>query len=47
MEAYALNDNFAKAIEAAQRGLAINPDSPSQLRKWLEDDVKQYQGKAP
>jgi eukaryotic-like serine/threonine-protein kinase len=41
-EAYALNDNLPKAVEAAQRGLALIPDSPSQLRKWLEDEVKQY-----
>jgi tetratricopeptide (TPR) repeat protein len=50
-EAYALNNDFAKAIEAAQRGLALTPpakpgESPSQLRKWLEDEVKQYQAKA-
>ncbi len=47
-EAYALNQNFAKAVEAAQQGLAITPptkegESPSQLRKWLEDEVKEYQ----
>jgi tetratricopeptide (TPR) repeat protein len=50
-EAYALNDNLPKASEAAQRGLAITPpakpgESPSQLRKWLEDEVKEYQAKA-
>lgn len=49
-EAYALNDDFPKAIAAAQRGLEITPptkpgEPPSQLRKWLEDEVKEYQGK--
>jgi tetratricopeptide (TPR) repeat protein len=47
-EAYALNGDKAKAIAAAQRGLALVPptkpaESPSQLRKWLEDEVKEYQ----
>jgi tetratricopeptide (TPR) repeat protein len=46
-KAYALNDNLPKAVESAQRGLALTPptkpgDSPSQLRKWLEDEVSQY-----
>jgi tetratricopeptide (TPR) repeat protein len=45
-EAYALNDNFPKAIEAAQKGLALTPDSPSQLRTWLQNEVQEYQGKA-
>jgi tetratricopeptide (TPR) repeat protein len=46
-EAYGLNNNFPKATEAAQRGLALTPDSPSQLRTWLQDEVKEYQAKAP
>ena len=46
-EAYALNDNTPKAMEAAERGLALTPPTPagappSQLRKWLEEEVKQY-----
>jgi tetratricopeptide (TPR) repeat protein len=51
-EAYGLTNNFSKATEAAQRGLALTPptkpgESPSQLRKWLEDEVKEYQAKTP
>ncbi len=46
-EAYALNNNYPKAREAAQRGLAALPptrpgESPSQLRKWLEDEMQEY-----
>ncbi len=49
-EAYALNNNYPKAIEAAQRGLAITPptkpgEPPAKLRQWLEDELKEYQGK--
>jgi hypothetical protein len=33
-EAYALNHEFGKATKAGE--------SPSQLRKWLEDEVKEY-----
>jgi len=45
-EAYALNNNFPKALEAAQHGLALTPDAPTQLRKWLEDEVQEYASKA-
>jgi tetratricopeptide (TPR) repeat protein len=45
-EAYALNNNFPKALEAAQHGLALTPESPTQLRKWLEDEVHEYAAKA-
>jgi tetratricopeptide (TPR) repeat protein len=49
-EAYSLNNDTPKALDAAQRALALMPptkpgDSPSQLRKWLEDEVKEYQAK--
>jgi tetratricopeptide (TPR) repeat protein len=47
-EVWSLNGDNAKAVAAAQRGLALVPPTkpgapPSQLRKWLEDEVKQYQ----
>jgi eukaryotic-like serine/threonine-protein kinase len=50
-EAYGLNGNFAKALEAAQRGLAVTPstkpgDPPSKLRQWLEDEAARYRAKA-
>jgi tetratricopeptide (TPR) repeat protein len=45
-EAYALNDNLPRALDTAQRGLAITPNSPSQLRKWLEDEVRDYRDRA-
>lgn len=46
-EAYALNGDYPKAINAAQRGLTLIPatnpgESPSKLRTWLEDEIKQY-----
>ncbi|HTQ53925.1 MAG TPA: protein kinase [Bryobacteraceae bacterium] len=46
-EVYSLNGDKAKAVAAAQRGLAQVPPTkpgaaPSQLRKWLEDEVKEY-----
>ena len=49
-EAYSLNNDTPKALDAAQRALSLMPptkpgDSPSQLRKWLEDEVKEYQAK--
>jgi tetratricopeptide (TPR) repeat protein len=50
-EAYGLNKNFPQALDAARRGLSTMPeikpgDKPSQLRQWLEDEVKEYQGKS-
>ncbi len=50
-EAYALNENYPKAVDAAQRGLAVTPptkpgDPPSRLRQWLQDELKEYQAKA-
>ncbi len=49
-EAYALNNDFSKATAAAQRGLALTPptkpgEPPSQLRQWLDSEVKEYQAK--
>ncbi|MGD0363980.1 MAG: protein kinase [Bryobacteraceae bacterium] len=49
-EAYSLNNDTPKALDAAQRALALMPptkpgDSPSQLRNWLEAEVKEYQAK--
>jgi tetratricopeptide (TPR) repeat protein len=48
-EAYALNDDYPKAIEAAERGLAVAPRSSqgeSPLRQWLKVELTQYQKKA-
>ncbi len=50
-ESYALNKNFPQAAEAAERGLAVTAptkpgEPPSQLRQWLEGEVKEYRAKA-
>jgi tetratricopeptide (TPR) repeat protein len=50
-EAYALNGDFPKAVAAAKRGLAVTPppkagDASSQLYKWLQGQVAEYEGKA-
>ena len=50
-EAYGLNKNYPKAVEAAQRALAVTPptkpgEPPSRLRQWLQDELKEYQAKA-
>jgi eukaryotic-like serine/threonine-protein kinase len=50
-EAYGLNKYFLQALDAASKGLAETPapkagEKPSQLRQWLEDEVKEYRGKA-
>jgi tetratricopeptide (TPR) repeat protein len=50
-EAYALNQNYPKAVEAARRALAITPptkpgEPPSRLRQWLQDELQEYQAKA-
>jgi eukaryotic-like serine/threonine-protein kinase len=50
-EAYGLNKNYPKAVDAAQRALAVTPptkpgEPPSRLRQWLEDELKEYQAKA-
>jgi tetratricopeptide (TPR) repeat protein len=50
-EAYALNNDYPKAVEAARRGLALVPptkpgEPPSKLRRWLGDELlAQYQAK--
>ncbi len=43
-EAYALNNNYPKAVEAARRGLSLVPptkpgEPPSKLRQWLQDEL--------
>ena len=50
-EAYGLNKNYPKAVDAAERALAVTPptkpgDPPSRLRQWLQDELKEYQAKA-
>ena len=50
-EAYSLNNDYAQALDAAQRGLAnvpaTKPGEPaSKLRSWLEDEVQEYRAKA-
>jgi hypothetical protein len=50
-EAYGLNKNYAQAVNAAQRALAVTPttkpgDPPSRLRQWLQDELKEYQAKS-
>ncbi len=48
-EAYALNDDYPKAIDAAERGLAVAPRSSqgeSPLRQWLKGELTEYQKKA-
>jgi len=50
-EAYALNKDYPKAVDAAERGLAITPPTKpgepiSRLRQWLQDELKEYQAKA-
>lgn len=50
-EAYGLNKNYPKAVDAVQRGLAVTPptkpgEPTSRLRQWLEDELKEYQAKA-
>lgn len=47
-EAYGLNKNYPKAVEAAQRALAVTPptkpgEPTSRLRQWLQDELKEYQ----
>ena len=50
-EAYALNNDYPKAVEAAKRGLFLIPptktgEAPSKLRLWLQDELlAQYQAK--
>lgn len=49
-EAYALNKDYPKAVDAAERALALTPptkpgQSTSRLRQWLEDELKEYQTK--
>lgn len=50
-EAYALNKNYPKAAESAERGLAaMTPakpgEPPSRLRGWLEQEIQEYRAKA-
>ena len=50
-ESYALNRKFPEALQAAKRGLSVTPEprpgeAPSQLRQWIESEVKEYQAKA-
>jgi tetratricopeptide (TPR) repeat protein len=50
-EAYALNDKFPEAAEAARKGVALTPapkpgEAASQLYSWLQGEVKEYEGKA-
>jgi eukaryotic-like serine/threonine-protein kinase len=47
-EAYSLNGDPRHAVESVRRGLAAMPpakpgDAPSRLRKWLEDELADYQ----
>ena len=50
-EAYGVNQNFPKAMQAAQSGLAATPptkpgEPTSRLRQWLQDELKEYRAKA-
>jgi hypothetical protein len=50
-ESYGLNKDYRKAVDAAERALAVTPptkpgDPPSRLRQWLQDELKEYQAKA-
>jgi eukaryotic-like serine/threonine-protein kinase len=49
-EAYGLNKNYPKAVQAAGRALAITAPTkpgqpPSRLRQWLQDELTEYQAK--
>jgi eukaryotic-like serine/threonine-protein kinase len=49
-EAYALNKNYPKAADAAQRALDVTPptkpgEPPSRLRQWLQDELMEYRAK--
>jgi hypothetical protein len=51
-EACALNGSFPKAVEAAERGVAVTVapkagEPPSRLRQWLLDELKEYKARMP
>lgn len=50
-ESYALNNNYRPAADAAKRGLALAPapkpgEPASQLRQWLQSELKEYRAKS-